>query len=347
MATIEKRPGKYGVAWRATVRTGGRRVNATFDTKADALAWAAATERAIRAGEPLPGESPPGDCRLSDATAEYLRHLGGRRLSQNTLRVYAQCAARLEAAFSGATLAGISRADVMRYRDARLAVVGPASVRHDLVLLRGIYRHARLLGGVDIPCPTDEVPAPPPPKNREPLLSLAEIQRLLDYCCAAPAPLLYSYVHLMLLTAMRPSEAAALRWEQVRPDLRMITLTRTKTGGRRNVPLSREALALLARLRVEMCGEMLFFPDANAVPPLPSQHFKGSFARACANAGLPGITLYSLRHIAASYLLMRGADIRTVAEIMGHANISTTMRYTHLLDAHKLAAVDRLEGFGG
>ena len=346
MATIEKRPGKFGVSWRATVRTGGRRVNATFDTKSDALAWAAATERAIRAGEALPGESPPGDRFLADAAAEYLRHLGGR-LSQNTLRVYAQCAARLEAAFSGATLAGISRADVMRYRDARLAVVGPSSVRHDFVFLRGIYKHARLLGGLDIPCPADEVPAPPPPKNREPLLSLAEIQRLLDYCCAAPAPLLYSYVQLLLLTAMRPSEAAALRWEQVRPDLRMITLTRTKTGGRRNVPLSRDALALLARLRVEMCGEMLFFPDAGAMPPLPSSHFKGSFARACIRAGLPGITLYSLRHIAASYLLMRGADIRTVAEIMGHANISTTMRYTHLLDAHKLAAVDRLEGFGG
>ena len=347
MAIIEKRAGANGTAWRARVRIKGRNLSATFDTKADAAAWAAATERAIRAGEALPGEAPPGDCFFADAAAEYLRHLSGRRMSQNTLRVYAQCAARLEAAFAGATLAGIGRADVMRYRDARLAVVGPSSVRHDLVFLRGIYKHARLLGGLDIPCPADEVSAPPPPKNREPLLSLAEIQRLLDDCCASPAPLLYSYVHLLLLTAMRPSEAAALRWEQVRPDLRMITLTRTKTGGRRNVPLSRDALALLARLRVEMCGEMLFFPDANAVPPLPSQHFRGSFLRACRNAGLPGITLYSLRHIAASYLLMRGADIRTVAEIMGHANISTTMRYTHLLDAHKLAAVDRLEGLGG
>lgn len=64
-------------------------------------------------------------------------------------------------------------------------------------------------------------------------------------------------------------------------------------------------------------------------------------------AGLAGITLYSLRHIAASYLVMRGADIRTVAEIMGHANIATTSRYTHLLDAHRLAAIDRLDGLGG
>lgn len=344
MATIEKRPGKFGVSWRATVRVRGRRLNATFDTKADAAAWAAATERAIRAGEALPGEAPPGDRFFSEAAEEYLRGLDGLR-KPATIDSYGQCIKRLAASFDGFTLGGITRADVMRYRDARLAVVGPASVRHDLSFLRGLYRHARLAWDLPVPCPVDDVSLPPPPKNREPLLTLAEIERLLDWCCVADSPMLYTYVYLMLHTAMRPSEAAALRWEQVRPAERVIILRETKTGRPRRVPLTRSAAELLARL--PRSGDQVFLSGRKGSWGPASHYFRSAFRTACRNAGLPGITLYSLRHIAASYLLMRGADIRTVAEIMGHANISTTMRYTHLLDAHKLAAVDRLEGIGG
>ena len=185
---------------------------------------------------------------------------------------------------------------------------------------------------------------PPPPKNREPLLTLTEIERLLDWCCVSDSPRLYSYVSMLLQTAMRPGEAAALRWDQARLAERVIVLTQTKTGRSRRVPLTRSAVELLARMPRR--GERVFLPDACSKPKL-SDYFRTSFRTACRNAGLSGITLYSLRHIAASYLVMRGADIRTVAEIMGHANIATTMRYTHLLDAHKLAAVDRLEGLGG
>ena len=52
------------------------------------------------------------------------------------------------------------------------------------------------------------------------------------------------------------------------------------------------------------------------------------------------MTLYTLRHSAATYLLMHGTDIRTVADILGHENISMTMKYTHMVDSHKLAAVN-------
>lgn len=60
-----------------------------------------------------------------------------------------------------------------------------------------------------------------------------------------------------------------------------------------------------------------------------------------------GITLYSLRHIAASYLAMRGVDLNTVREILGHTGISTTLRYTHSNDQHRLAAIDKLGNLGG
>ena len=344
MATIEKRPGKFGTAWRATVRIRGRRASATFDSKTQALAWAAQTEAAIRAGEALPGEAPPGDRFFETAAAEYLEN----RRSQckpRTLRMYSQCLDRLSRTFQGRTLAEITTAELLRYRDARLAAVGPASVRHDLCFLRGLYRHARLAWSLDIRCPVDDVPAPAPPKNREPLLTLAEIERLLDWCCVSDSPRLYSYVQLLLHTAMRPSEAAGLLWTQVRLAERVIVLTESKTGRGRRVPLTRTAVDLLSRLPRD--GARVLVPDNHNPPGTISDYFRRAFQTACRRAGLSGITLYSLRHVAASYLVMRGADIRTVADIMGHASISTTSRYTHLPDAHRLAAIDRLDGLGG
>lgn len=56
--------------------------------------------------------------------------------------------------------------------------------------------------------------------------------------------------------------------------------------------------------------------------------------------------MHDLRHTAASYMIMNGIDLRTVADILGHKTISMTMRYTHLLDDHKLAAIDRIEQLG-
>lgn len=348
MATIEKRPGKFGTAWRATVRIKGIRKSATFDTKAQATAWAAQIEQMLRAGEALPGEAPPGDRDFVEAAEAYLDTLGQRkRLSAASKYMYRHAAARLQRAFGGRTMAEITREDVERYRDHRLESVGSSSIRHDFVFLRGLYRHARIEWGLSLPCPLDDVPAPPPPREREVDVSPAEITRLLDYCCASQTPLLYSYVHLLLLTGMRPSEAASLRWDQVRLAERRIVLTKTKTGRSRHVPLASEAVSLLRRLHLEMCGPWLFFLHENEMPEPVSQRFASQFKRAARRAELPGITLYSLRHIAASYLVMRGVDIATVREILGHTDISTTLRYTHLNDAHRLAAIQRIDDLGG
>ena len=110
--------------------------------------------------------------------------------------------------------------------------------------------------------------------------------------------------------------------------------------------LADEALALLERLRPEMCGPMLFFLDAADMPEPAGNHFASQFKRAAARAGLPGLTLYSLRHIAASYLVMSRVDIATVREILGHRSITTTMRYTHINDAHRIEAIRALDKFG-
>lgn len=78
----------------------------------------------------------------------------------------------------------------------------------------------------------------------------------------------------------------------------------------------------------------------------PNQYFRESFEEAVRRANIEDFHMHDLRHTAASYMIMNGVDLRTVADILGHKTIAMTMRYTHLLDDHKLKAVARIEGLG-
>lgn len=344
MATIQKRNRKKGVVWRAQVRIQGRSITATFDSKAEAHVWAEEIERRLRAGLPLPGELPDNDRPLDEAVRAYLDHLErSDTLKPVTRQTYGKCAARVLAAFPGRTLKTLTRQDVIRHCENRLAQVGSATVLQDLTLIRQTYRYVRLHWDIQVACPTDDVPRPRPPKHREPLLTPEQIGDLLAACRAAPQPTLYHYVLTLLHTAMRPSEAASLTWPQVRMDDNLIVLTETKTGRTRAIPMVRKVRAVMRLLAWKNPGKYVFLPPKVKLRFLPSEYFGQIFSRVAREAGMPGITLYSLRHLSASYLIMRGVDIRTVAEIMGHANISMTMRYTHLAAAHKLQALDRLD----
>ena len=78
----------------------------------------------------------------------------------------------------------------------------------------------------------------------------------------------------------------------------------------------------------------------------PCRHFRTAFERAVEKAGLDDFTFHDLRHTFASRLVMRGVDLPTVKELMGHKSIAMTLRYVHLLTDHKQRAVRTLEQFG-
>lgn len=60
--------------------------------------------------------------------------------------------------------------------------------------------------------------------------------------------------------------------------------------------------------------------------------------RMTARAGVPDMAPHALRHTAATHMLLGGADLRSVQEMLGHASLQTTQRYTHV-DARRLSAV--------
>ena len=151
----------------------------------------------------------------------------------NTRRLDQEIGKRLSSFFAGKTLKEIRPSDVAAYRDYRLQQVGPSSVIQDMSFMSCLYRMARVEWGLDVDDPGKEIKRPSAPKNRLSLLEPQQIDRLLDFCCVSKSERLYCYVLLMLHTAMRPSEAAGLKWSQVNITRRIFDLTETKTDPRR------------------------------------------------------------------------------------------------------------------
>jgi integrase len=78
----------------------------------------------------------------------------------------------------------------------------------------------------------------------------------------------------------------------------------------------------------------------------PYRSFRSAFEQAVRKAGLEDFTFHDLRHTFASRLVMAGVALPTVRELMGHKDITMTLRYTHLSSDHKQRAVRALEQFG-
>lgn len=344
MGTIRKRTGKHGVSYRAEIAVAGVRRSATFDTQSQAMAWIEETEALLRAGKPLPGELPADDMDFTAAVEKYTMAVAPDK-KQNTRRLDQEIGKRLTMFFGGTSMRQIGAKDIAAYRDYRAAKVGPASIIHDMSFLSCMYRMARVEWGLAVEDPGKDIRKPSAPRHRLVVLSPEQIAALLDFCCVSRSERLYCYVLLLLHTAMRPSEAAGLRWDQILFEKSIIDLTETKTDPRR-VPMTKAASEMLKRMPHEGRHVFLREPLSKQVMEQPYRFFRKAFETACRDAGLTDFSLYGLRHSAASYLIMNGVDIRTVAEIMGHRNISQTMRYTHFLDAHRIEAIQAIGKLG-
>ena len=130
------------------------------------------------------------------------------------------------------------------------------------------------------------------------------------------------YLTLLLWTGGRRREILNLTWPAINFDRRSVLLTKTKGRKDRRVPLLAGAISCLEPVKKDI-GRV--FPDWH--PDTVSKWFheiaKGLGIKA---------RLHDLRHSAATYMLKSGIPVQAVKEILGHANLSTTMIYSHVLD---------------
>jgi len=348
MAYIRTIKRKKGTIYKAEVRIKGHNpLYQTFDRLSDAQRWAEDTEATLRAGGYI-GDAAPGDMPFAKALYRYEQEVSSKK-RPNTQAREITSATQLRKSFSGLSLKEITPARVAAFRDERLKTVSPSTLQKDLALLSHLYTIAMTEWSLDVKNPVASIRKPATSNGRLRFLSKDEARNLLEICKKSRNNKLYQYVQLLLHTGMRPSEAAGLIWEQIDIDARIIDLTITKTKPRR-VPLTIMAVEILLDIMPEQCLNSMpvFLPDNMSVTiqRRPNLYFRRAFDNAVKKAKIENFHMHDLRHTAASYLLMAGVDLRTLADILGHSTMQMVQRYTHLLDDHKLKAVDRIDSLG-
>jgi integrase/recombinase XerD len=293
----------------------------------------------------------PAQRHLTELTLDFLGTLELERgLSRNTLEAY-----RSDLQQYGAYLARADR-DPLEVGPAELAEfvselasgredkrpVASATLQRKIACLRSFYRHLRREQVIDHD-PTAELRPPRSPGRLPKVLSRDEVARLLAQPTgASPAALRdRALLETMYACGLRASEAITLRLSELDLEAGMLR-ARGKGSKERLVPIGRKAVealqAYLAQARPRLVGvqeELRVFVNLRG-GGLSRQGLYKIVQGHARSAGLEHrMSPHTLRHTFATHLLAGGCDLRSLQEMLGHADIGTTQIYTHL-------SVDRL-----
>ncbi|CAA9889972.1 conserved hypothetical protein [Candidatus Methylobacter favarea] len=145
-----------------------------------------------------------------------------------------------------------------------------------------------------------------------------------------------------LNTGLRKGELLSLTWSAVDFGNRVLTVTgaNAKSGHSRHIPMNKHVIETLRQWRLQ-ADSAFVFPGINGgkLPDMP----KKPWIAVLKAAGITGFRWHDMRHSFASRLVMAGIDLNTVRELLGHSDLTMTLRYAHLAPEHKAAAVKVLE----
>ncbi|WP_244470846.1 tyrosine-type recombinase/integrase [Microvirga massiliensis] len=291
----------------------------SFASKADAMAWARDKERSIDRAE-IPTNSRElkgmtvGDLlrRYSETITPTKRGAGPEQYRLRTLLAHG---------LSYVTLSKLSPAAVAQYRDDRLKLVKPGTVRRELAILQHCFELARKEWGLPITAnPVQQITLPEPQKARERRLEADEGQCLASSLATTSVWYLRPLVLLAIETGMRRGELLSIRWRDVDMTARTVRILKTKNGHPRTIPLTPKALEVLASLT--RTDERVFPVTPNAV--------RLAWERLRRRAGLPDLRLHDLRHETVSRFFEYGLTVPEIALISGHRDQRMLSRYTHL-----------------
>jgi len=278
-----------------------------------------------------------------------------RRLAANTIESYQRDLFSLLrfAHASGRTLEGLSRPDLEAFvRDLMSSGLSPRSVARAVASTRGLYRFLVSVGCLSTN-PSVEVRAPRAWPSLPKFLSCDEVDRLIDGPDTATTAGVRdrALIELLYATGMRVSELVSLKPSDLNLPAGHLTVM-GKGSKERLIPMGRAAADW-----VERYSESSRRQIASADCPWLFVNMRGGrLSRvgfwkilkkyALAN-GLPrDLSPHVVRHSFATHLLDRGADLRSIQCLLGHADLSTTQIYTHILEARLKAVYDEFHPMG-
>jgi integrase len=213
-----------------------------------------------------------------------------------------------------------------------------ATCNRMVILMRYMYNLAKKwkIPGADTN-PTAGVALYECNNGRERFLTIEETQKLRAALEDSENTQLRYIVPLLLLTGCRKRELMDSKWECFDIERRTWRIPTTKAGKARHVPLSAAVLSVLSQVpRLDGCPYVV--PNPKTRQPYVSIFCSWNTARKA--AGLPEVRMHDLRHSMASNMVNSGRSIYEVAKVLGHTQLKTSQRYSHLNQETLLAAVD-------
>lgn len=228
--------------------------------------------------------------------------------------------------------------------DLRAGGLSQSTVRQTYIVMRAIFDTTvrdKLLASN----PVAAVPRPRVTQHESEHLTAEQFARLLDAAQSSRYGILFDF---LANTGLRRGEALALRWQDVdlarntvqvratlaRVDGKLVRIPPKTTSSRRNVPLSARAADILRTVRDRQLAEKQaiepwwtdtgFVFTTEAGEPSDPRNALRALKSAATQAGLPNVSLHTLRHTAATLMLLNNVPLKVVSEILGHSSITIT-----------------------
>ncbi len=214
-----------------------------------------------------------------------------------------------------------------------------ATVQRRLAAVKAFFRHREATTGTA--SPARPLRSPKLERKLPSIMGGDDIRRLIEFDsedCKPQARRDRAIIETLYSTGLRVSELVGLDWRDMDEELAMVTVRSGKGSKDRVVPIGEPALDALKAWRSAMPVAW----EANGPvitnlrgTRLTTRSVEMIVARRLVAAGIvTGITPHGLRHCFATHLLDNGADLRSIQEMLGHASLATTQRYTHVSVNH-------------
>jgi len=230
----------------------------------------------------------------------------------------------------------ISALDIEDYKRTRLeAGKAIATINKELSVLRNILNTAAEWGKLR--------KAPPKirllKENNQRIRYLDEDEEILLF--NACPEFLKPIIEVALNTGMRRGEILGLKWKDIDFDQKNITLSDTKSGERRQVPMNSTVADILSDIKKKSESDYVF-PGNDIETHISKSYVSHKFESVIRQAGIENFKFHDLRHTFASRLVMKGVNLKVVQELLGHKTFNMTLRYAHLSPDQKKTAVELL-----
>jgi len=243
----------------------------------------------------------------------------------------------LNKVFGHKCLYEINSKDIEEYKKMRISEnVKLSTINRELACLRTILNKAKEWGLLHSAIP--RIVLFKVDNQRIRYLTEPEAEKLIEL---SPEPL-KSIIILALNTGMRRGEIISLKWDNINFKDKMITLIDTKNKEKRIVWINNIVLETLSRIPRKTTSPFVFV-GKDGINHISEHYISHLFEKMVKKAKIKDFKFHDLRHTFASWLVMRGVNLKTVQELLGHKSFNMTLRYSHLAPEVKKQAVELLE----